>query len=190
MNICPVNGAPCNKDVVFVITEQLGNKAQSTSCCRDCAIQHIQMKNNMAVNKYNVALSAQDFIDKIFQTVGTGEIKFVPNGLKMPEKTCSNCGITYSEVLATGRLGCATCWESFQEELKPVLDKHQHKSIHAGKTPKQFFVLPEQLDPNFNNMNLQDQIKYLENNMNEAVKKEDFDAAAKYRDLIKKIKNK
>jgi protein arginine kinase activator len=43
-------------------------------------------------------------------------------------ETCETCGLTYREFKESGRLGCTKCYESFREQLSPLL-----RRIHGSK---------------------------------------------------------
>ncbi len=166
--ICPLTGNVCNKDAVYAITEQFGNnKAQSTSCCRDCAMGLIQVRNNIHAQKQHqqngpTILSPDEFIQKIFSLVGAGN-----------QKTCPTCDSTFQQVKAKGP-GCPTCYEFFHDELQPYLNKVQYGPKHVGKEPKI--------------MTSEEQIKFLELALEKCCEAEDFEQAARCRDLIKKMK--
>ncbi len=54
-------------------------------------------------------------------------------GEKVPSKSCSCCGLSFSEIAETGKVGCANCYIEFKNELKPYL-KRIHGSVrHNGK---------------------------------------------------------
>ncbi len=52
------------------------------------------------------------------------------------EKTCSDCGMTFSEYAKTGILGCPNCYSVFKEELLPRIMKIQGDTTHVGKVEK------------------------------------------------------
>src|SRR5690554_1323985 len=53
------------------------------------------------------------------------------------ETSCANCGLTYNRFRQSGRLGCAQCYDTFDEELGRLLRRVQAGTIHKGKTPQQ-----------------------------------------------------
>lgn len=50
-------------------------------------------------------------------------------------KRCSKCGTSYAEFSATGRLGCASCYDEFKAELEPLIERLHGASRHKGKVP-------------------------------------------------------
>jgi len=90
------------------------------------------------------------------------------------EKVCPHCDTGLSDVRATGRLGCPHCYEAFGEELDYFFTQAQHGNQHVGK----------QQPTNTRNTELAE----LENHLQEAIKKEDYEMAAVLRDKIKQYK--
>ena len=52
------------------------------------------------------------------------------------EPTCPHCGITRADYRKVSRLGCATCYETFADELAGVIADMHRIPRHTGKTPK------------------------------------------------------
>ena len=54
---------------------------------------------------------------------------------------CPRCGLTRSDFKRTGRLGCAQCYATFRDELKPLIramhrsDRHTGKTLRSGSDP-------------------------------------------------------
>lgn len=88
------------------------------------------------------------------------------------EKRCSNCGMTMTKFRSEGRLGCARCYTDLNEELQPILRSVQGKLQHTGARPK--------------TVQKTDKIAEMRSQLEDAVKMENYEKAAKLRDLIKK----
>lgn len=176
MSFCPVTGRVCDKPTAFLMTEQLGDKTQSTSCCRDCAAYWIQQRNNVALSnqveqKMAVSHQAMPINDFISMILGAGS--------KGPQKACS-CGFTFERILEQGSIGCARCYETFSRELEPYIAKTQGNATqHIGKKPQ---------GGKLSSLPIVEQLEILQNSMQIAVEEEDYDRAAKFRDMIKKLK--
>lgn len=93
------------------------------------------------------------------------------------EKRCPQCSTSYSDFKSGGRLGCDSCYETFREELRTMLEKMNKSSKHIGKVPSR---LKEDVKKRLS----EDRLK---REMEAAVKKEDFEHAAELRDKIKKL---
>lgn len=64
-------------------------------------------------------------------TVATG----VAPGLA--QATCTGCGLGFAQFRQSGLLGCALCYEAFEQQLGPLLARaHEGGTHHVGKSPK------------------------------------------------------
>lgn len=91
------------------------------------------------------------------------------------EKKCSGCGMTMDKFRSEGRLGCAKCYTDLNEELQPIIRSVQGKLQHTGVKPKTV-QKTEKVD----------KTAELRMQLEEAIKIEDYETAAKLRDAIKK----
>jgi protein arginine kinase activator len=92
---------------------------------------------------------------------------------------CPKCGFSIADFKKTGRLGCAFCYSVFAEPLEPLL-KSMHKGLkHTGKVPH---GLREVQDMN-------ERLRKLQQQLQEAIKVENFEEAAFLRDEIKKTRD-
>ena len=92
-------------------------------------------------------------------------------------KRCPSCGASLDEIVESGRIGCAECYHTFGQELMPTIQNIHGKASHVGKHPKS--TQKERPAAAF--------LEQLKNDMHNAVSKEDFEAAAKLRDEIRRL---
>lgn len=59
---------------------------------------------------------------------------------------CPVCGTTLADYARTGLLGCAACYETFREDLRPDIRRIHGKTMHTGKHPLGDGKLYELLD--------------------------------------------
>ena len=95
---------------------------------------------------------------------------------KGPDLTCTECGVTYEEFRAKGRLGCPKDYEVFASELVPLLEKVHGAKRHAGR-------LPEGRAPDTAR---DDRLLHMRRELGQAVKDEKYEEAARLRDEIRK----
>ena len=93
---------------------------------------------------------------------------------------CKNCGLTYSDFKERGKLGCSQCYETFKENLLPLLRRIHGSTQHIGKSPLK-------VEGKFKYLN---QIKKLRQELNRVVIREEFERAAEIRDKIKELEKK
>ncbi|KMQ52138.1 Nucleotide excision repair protein, with UvrB/UvrC motif [Chitinispirillum alkaliphilum] len=94
------------------------------------------------------------------------------------EKTCENCGMKLSVFRSKGWLGCSGCYNSFEKEIDELLIQVHGSSIHRGKKYLGDAVREERTCD----------LERLRNEMDIAIKNEDFEQAAAIRDVIHNLK--
>lgn len=95
-----------------------------------------------------------------------------------PEHACPNCGMTLGRFAKTPLLGCPHDYTEFQTELLPLIEQnHNGQSHHCGKVPAHVCE---------NDRNEVERNK-LRRQLDQAVKNEDYEAAAKLRDQIQAL---
>lgn len=48
---------------------------------------------------------------------------------------CPCCGSAFSDIVRSGRVGCAECYHTFENRLLPVIRQIHGSDIHRGKVP-------------------------------------------------------
>ena len=90
---------------------------------------------------------------------------------------CPSCGMTRTEILKKGRLGCDRCYEFFAAEMLPVVVSLQHGDQHLGKVPRHASARMK---------NSVEQAR-LRRELDKAVAGENYELAARLRDQIKAL---
>ncbi|MED3561268.1 UvrB/UvrC motif-containing protein [Bacillus xiapuensis] len=91
---------------------------------------------------------------------------------------CSHCSMTFPQFLKIGRFGCANCYETFKDQLNPVINRlHSGNLSHAGKIPKRIG----------GGIHLRKQIDELKNELRDLISHEEFEKAAEVRDEIRTL---
>ena len=84
------------------------------------------------------------------------------------EKKCV-CGTTFLEISESGLVGCEKCYETFKNELEPIISKIHTGALHTGKKPMT-------------------KIERLEKQIEDAMKNRFFDLAVKLSDELNLLK--
>jgi len=119
-----------------------------------------------------------------FSTKGFGVLKLGKSGQELPSLNrtevvrCEVCGFSQKDFEKFGRFGCPSCYETFGRQLRPVLDKLHSGTRHMGKIPAK--AIAQGL--------INDRIRRLEDQMEQAVASERYEEAACFRDKISAIK--
>ena len=90
--------------------------------------------------------------------------------------TCPACGIKYMEFKAGGRLGCPHDYEVFHTALEPLLERIHRATRHVGKIPRHSVA----------NASRQAEMVQLRQSLRRAVEAEEYEEAARLRDLLRK----
>ncbi|AND37727.1 MULTISPECIES: UvrB/UvrC motif-containing protein [Cytobacillus] len=91
---------------------------------------------------------------------------------------CEQCSLTFQQFIKVGRFGCANCYETFKDQLNPILRRlHSGNFSHSGKIPARIG----------GTIHLRRNIDDLKNNLKEMIAKEEFERAAELRDEIRKL---
>ncbi len=109
----------------------------------------------------------------VFQLAGALSQADVP-----PSLACPVCGLNDADFRKRGRLGCPTCWTALAPVLDPLLGKVQHGDHHLGRGPVGGVLTAEQA---------RRRLESARREMTEAVASEDYEAAARLRDLIRNL---
>ena len=95
---------------------------------------------------------------------------------------CEKCGCSFDDIIRTGMVGCAQCYEKFYEKLQPSLARIHGRVNHTGKTPPVLEVEAE--EPKEKN---EDLIKEKKELLKKAIEEQNFEYAAVLRDEIKAL---
>ena len=104
------------------------------------------------------------------------------------QKKCG-CGTTFYNISQTGKVGCPDCYETFKNELAAVLKKINGAKHHTGRCPERFKIGKIEEKKKVSAEAKEENIEMeLRKQLEEAIKCENFEEAAKLRDRIKALK--
>ncbi len=151
----------CGKNEATVeFTEIVNDEVKQLQLCDACA-----KKKGIEMEQH---FSIADFLAGLSEP-GTGVMK------------CDKCGMTFDEFQKIGRFGCADCYLAFRENLRPLLKRIHGSTKHTGKSAKAKGSDGQDNRP---------EISALKQRLQLAVDREEFEEAAKLRDLIRDLENK
>ncbi len=170
----------CQKrDAKILYTEIINGVKKEQHLCEECATDYTSFQ--MEKPLMNSDLTLGDLLSTLLDNYASTDIK--KTGEPTPSVICSNCGTTYDEFVQKGRFGCARCYQSFHEQLSKTFKGIQGAEIHTGKRPKGFVtVSTDRIMKDFT------EIEKLALKLQESIEKEEFEEAARLRDLIKQMK--
>ncbi len=159
-----------NHTATIHLTEISNGQRLETHLCESCAQkQGLAVKNQIPLNELLGTLLAiqPDLKNQLGETEGFAV-----------DTPCPSCGMTLRRFQKEVVLGCPYDYEFFEKSLDPIIEKSQGgNTTHCGKVPSK---LPSDSKKQIDIVNLKKQLE-------SAVKNEDYEAAAKLRDRIKKL---
>ncbi len=92
------------------------------------------------------------------------------------DEICPACGYTLADFEQTGIFGCDVCYSTFGEDISILLRRIHGSSQHIGSRPKSKRVILPESD-----------LEKLRHDLSQAIQQEQFETAAKLRDMIRDI---
>lgn len=159
----------CNKRTATVhVTKILNDKKTELHLCEQCAKQSEGMP-------FDTSFTINNFLTGLLDSIQDSPIKV--DYIKATK--CDQCGMTYGKFKQLGRLGCAQCYNAFREKLFPLIKRVQGSEVHTGKVPKRAG----------GSIRLKKEIKRLKSELEDAIRKEEFERAAVLRDQIRQMES-
>jgi protein arginine kinase activator len=171
----------CHKrEAKIYYTEITNGEKKEQHLCEECATEYTSFQLESV--GFNKEISIGDLLSSILGNYNIGQTVKQQN-ISLDIK-CNTCGMTYEEFQNTGKFGCADCYKSFGKALEKNLKQIQGFDTHVGKKPQGFANDFELTPHEFTEM------EKLSIWLQDAIEKEEFEDAAKFRDAIKALKNK
>ena len=155
----------CSNPATVHLTTLTGFKKKVVHLCEACA----QQQQVLGAGGDKVELNIQAVVHYMLgQQLG-------PEAEELARLTCPECGIKYMEFRGDGRLGCPQDYETFRRGLEPIL-KRVHRAVrHVGKRPPHYLENRHRLG----------ELYELHRRLRQAVDDEQYEEAARLRDLIR-----
>jgi protein arginine kinase activator len=158
----------CSKRAATIhLTEISEGVRTEMHICEQCATeQGIAAQSQISMNELlSNLLASQPSDDELF-------------GPSEQEEVCPHCGFTINRLRKEGTLGCPYDYEVFEKILLPLIERAQNgKTSHCGKVPSK---MPRDTKKLMERSGLQQQL-------DESVRKENYELAAKIRDQMKNL---
>ncbi len=151
-------------EAVIQLTEIEGSGVRQLHLCEKCAAER-GVETTIGASKPQIS----NFLQTIHEQMP---------GAKGEPAQCSFCASTLADFRATGRLGCAHCYEAFESSLRDLLRRVHGNSKHIGR--RYVAPLPSELPHVSSATELRDRLK-------RAIESEQFELAADLRDKLRGI---
>ena len=154
-----------SREATIHLTEITDGVRTETHMCEQCAQEHgVGSKNYIPLN---------ELLSNLLAAGSKEEESAMPGESEGP--VCPRCGWTLDNLQEKGVLGCPYDYEVFEPQLKPLIKKaHDGAVAHCGKIPTR--------TPKDSKREIE--ITQLRRQLDEAVRDEDYELAAKLRDKL------
>jgi protein arginine kinase activator len=150
------------RDAVVNLTTIVNNAVRQLHLCEQCAAER-GVETTVATPKHPLG----DFLAQVQQ-------QSVPPSVDAGK--CAFCGLTMKDFRATGRMGCARCYVTFEPSMRELLRRVHGSPRHIGrgyKAPKDEVLEKASV------------LGELREKLRRAIEQEQFEVAAQLRDRIK-----
>lgn len=162
------------------LTKIFNNQKTELHLCEECAKQHDEIPFSFGFD-VDPNFSIQKFLAGL---LGGGAPSSKPeeavDEAAADTPQCSNCSLTYGQFGQIGRFGCSHCYQSFAEQMEPLLRRVQGNSRHTGKVPLRAG----------GTLGYKREIEQLRQELQNAISAEAYERAAVLRDRIHALEGK
>jgi len=144
------------------VRQNINGHIQEFHLCTDCAT--LGGKSEL-IGSFSHTFS--DMLSALF-----GEPRSIPS-----QKRCEGCGALFSDIVSSGKLGCAKCYSTFYQELLPTISRLHGQTEHIGKVSGN---ASEEVKTRRRLQSLRQQLQ-------QAIEEEEFEKAAALRDNIRQL---
>lgn len=170
----------CNKKKATVFyRENIGGRIKALRLCGECA-EVLEQAGELEDISAAVAgfaspffLSDEGIFALPFHILSQGTARAGTS----PARQCPICGATVGDIAKAGKVGCATCYGVFTEELSGAIRSAHGKAEHTGRISAGYRARMEKTE----------RLAGLRKQLKEAVASEKYEAAAGLRDQIRAL---
>jgi len=159
-------------------------KCEAPGCQNEATVHEVVIKSGKKVERHLCEQHAQTegVVTPHHTPLNELLTKFVMSqaGGQPPEAppACPTCGMTWAGFKEKGLVGCPDCYETFEEQLTPLLSRaHEGGVHHTGRMPRRAGV----------SAGLHRELATLRRELDEAIKAEEYERAASIRDRIRTL---
>jgi protein arginine kinase activator len=157
-----------SKEATRFLTQILEGKIQKVNLCQACSKERgVEDPTGFALTELLVGLGTSIETEK--------PVHHAEPSRAEPSHKCPVCGFSQADFKKTGRLGCSACYATFGESLSALLKAMHKGTSHTGKVPERIWRRHQ----------LTERLKSLEEDLQKAVREENYESAAHLRDQIR-----
>lgn len=168
-------------------SENINGVKRELNLCEECS-----KKLGIHEMSLDLPINFSSFFEDFIEDFSKAE--FMPMFNELKKLKCDNCGYIFEDIANTGRVGCANCYDVFQDRLDSIIRRIQSSNHHVGRLgksiDKKIEEKQERKEHNVQNkkeITLEEKLEVLKEELKKAIKEERYEDAAKLRDEIKKL---
>ncbi|MBQ9150812.1 MAG: UvrB/UvrC motif-containing protein [Clostridia bacterium] len=170
----------CNKKKATVFyRENIGGRIKALRLCGECA-EILEQAGELE----DISAAVAGFVSPFFLSdEGIFSLPFhhfAESAAKTgtsPRLKCPSCGATIEDIGRTGKVGCASCYGVFAEELAGAIRSAHGRAEHTGRVSAGYRARVEKTE----------RLARLKKQLKEAVSNEQYESAAGLRDEIRAL---
>ena len=148
-------------------TQIVNDETETYHLCQTCA-----QKRGLKTGPTETQAPLSDFLSEMGAPIFTKATS--------ANVSCPRCGCTFRQFRKTGRLGCAHCYSTFEQEMSTLLRKIHGSNEHVGITQEEAIgPLSEE----------EAHLLTLRRQLRQAVEREEYERAAELRDAITQLED-
>ncbi len=166
----------CGSNEAFVhLSEIVDGNVRSLWLCSRCSLE----RQNRVEDPILADSLPQKESDSLASFLGEDFLQPKSSTSELPVTVCPSCDYALDRWRKTNLLGCPQCYQAFSSALIPHLTRFHGHASHFGKSPLHRVSDGDQLAA----------IKRVRIILEKAVSREDFEEAARQRDLLRELKS-
>ena len=147
----------------------INGKKEEMHLCEECA-KELGVMEEFSFEPFSM--------DSLFgNLLGAGTKAF--NSLSGIDR-CTYCGTTFNDIVNSGRVGCAHCYDKFEQKLSPSIEKLHGRTKHIGKSISYTEESEEKTEE-------PSELEKLKEDLKLAIQEQRFEDAAVLRDKINEL---
>lgn len=169
----------CSKNKATIhYKSNIGGKSYEKYLCTECA----EKQGVSTKNVFEPIDMMDGFFGKSDDIFGGLFAGLVNDSVKKDRNSgvCPLCGMRFSEFLHGGKIGCSECYKTFKDSLESTIKRIHGNVAHCGK----------KLCADSEKMAVEKKTEELKKLLQQAIEKQEYEMAAKYRDEIRELEKK
>ena len=174
-------------------TQIINGVKKEMALCEECS-NKLGIETDMHFD-FNMPIDIPSFLGPILGDYEHTE--FMPSFIPTKQLQCDHCHMTYDELIESGTFGCSNCYETFSDRIDSILKNLQGSNRHVGRKASGWETKEEKVvkkEPTNKKKQVKTEnqtrgkvkVEELKEKLEQAVKEERYEDAAKLRDEIKK----